>query len=860
MARIYKPESYNNSYKGQPTGFGYRPVKAVDNTKKIDRQTTQQILDLQEAEKALKRQQGLDQGALEGRWIKNRAAYKEADANMKARQQTINGLLQLSQSALKAYGTVAELQAKEADAQAEMQRFWGDLDKPDPPKTEPPKENFADPKTFQSAVLASEKAAEEVGGEDVILKGDLKTEQREAVNSRSNRIVTGLQAQIALPGYMSDWMRSDNKLTDFETGQVFTPATASTSSQIAQAQQAGFERFGIENNVLGLDSQAQRELLKVARQVRQSQFYSLSSTLDQNLAEATVLQAKETATASLIKPDANLQTIYTELQTGLLGSGKYNGNPKKAGLDALNHILAYAETQGRAGERIIEELEKVTRTNGGTLKSFHKDLFDKSRDNIDNGIYTDAQRQQGINNQQIRDIQDRRMRELENAAGDPAKTREINKRYYNELKNVPGYAAQVERAKIKRYDYNYSPFNILEFDARQRAREPVSNSEWRTAVSSGSITTEEATNRGFRPTQELSLDEEFASDIGPIRIKAKTMATTAVTNVLETVTDTNDRELILAGSGKTQIENLERGLVDRYYAQTYGKNLTADEKQAVWEKIEREATEELKNITYDRKSGTFNTDSFDFGGTAVVPPNAQRWVLSGDNDKKVWNYSAVKPSEYTIKQPSEHLYLNQEEVEAAHDARINNKLPPQSVIDKADALGIPWVDLYKRQAPLFNKAEYLAVPRESFLISTESYGDLTMERIRDAIISKESTNDYTRVNRDSGALGLAQIMPENLPSWSKRYVGRVVSQREFLRNKELQMKIINGHMTNLIQHQLKAGYSGDVLIRRVASIWYSGKGDLYNNKRRQRFGQTVYPSIYDYTMDILARVKRGQYL
>ena len=70
-------------------------------------------------------------------------------------------------------------------------------------------------------------------------------------------------------------------------------------------------------------------------------------------------------------------------------------------------------------------------------------------------------------------------------------------------------------------------------------------------------------------------------------------------------------------------------------------------------------------------------------------------------------------------------------------------------------------------------------------------------------------------------------------------------------------KVINGHMTKLIQDLQAAGYKGDTLVRRLAAIWYSGDGTLMNNKTKQYYNGREYPSIYDYTMDILARVKRG---
>ena len=869
MARIYKPETYNNSYNPQSTNLGFRPVKAVDQTKQIEAQTRNQLTDLQEAEKALKRQQVLDQGILEGRWTQNKAAYKETEARMRANQQTVNGLLQLSQSFLKTYGTIAEIQAKEADFNKENTRFWGDglnPTEPEPsqapkPEVETPQQNtFANAREFQQAVIASEKAAVEVAGEDEVLKGELRTEQQEAVAGRNNRIVTGLQASTALPGYMSDFMRSNERLVDPVTGQVFTPATASSSEQIAYAQQKGFEKFGLEYNVLGLDTMAKRELLAVAKQLKQTQFYSLSSKLNANRTEAIVLSSKEAASVALSKPGANIDAIVTELTTGLLSSGKYNGNPAGANLDAVKHVLAYAKSMKEQGLVIIEALEKGERTKGNKYGTVYRALIQQAKDDIDQGVYTDASRQEAINNKQIRDLQAQRLKALETATTQE-QIQAVNLEYYTQLSSIPGYQAQLERIKIEASNYNYDERNIIDIKNRRLAGEVITNEELQQQVLEGNITLQEANGEGYRAGQEYSADEMYAADEGKLGVltRAKATASTAITNLIKTsVTSADEQDLIISGTGGILIDRVSKALIERFRLETAGKpDLTFRDKKKIWNDILREGQQELKGITYDLKSGQFNSSSFDFG--AVSKPDPTGVTYRANKGKVTAVYSNIPVAQYgrISKQPATAFYLTSDELQAAHEARINNKQPPQSVIDKAEALGLPWENLYQKQAALYNAPELVAVEAAPFVISTESYGQLTMQRIRDAIIGKESGGNYGSVNPDSGALGYAQVMPENLPTWSKRYVGRVVSKREFLRSPAIQKQVINGHMTKLIQDLQSAGYKGDILIRRLAAIWYSGNGDLLNDKRKQYTNGREYPSIYDYTMDILARVKRG---
>ncbi len=56
---------------------------------------------------------------------------------------------------------------------------------------------------------------------------------------------------------------------------------------------------------------------------------------------------------------------------------------------------------------------------------------------------------------------------------------------------------------------------------------------------------------------------------------------------------------------------------------------------------------------------------------------------------------------------------------------------------------------------------------------------------------------------------------------------------------------------------LPSGYKPDIAIRRAASIWYSGRGDLYDDGRPQYSNGRRYPSIREYTTDILNRYRSG---
>lgn len=129
--------------------------------------------------------------------------------------------------------------------------------------------------------------------------------------------------------------------------------------------------------------------------------------------------------------------------------------------------------------------------------------------------------------------------------------------------------------------------------------------------------------------------------------------------------------------------------------------------------------------------------------------------------------------------------------------------------------------------------------------------------IRRAIIGQESGGNASVVNHSgSGALGLAQIMPENLRPWSREALGREVSPKEFLANPELQLKIIDHKLTEYWQAALEQAQGDqEEAVQRVAAWWYSGDPALYADMRPQSYNGDLYPSIADYAQLVLYRFR-----
>ena len=127
------------------------------------------------------------------------------------------------------------------------------------------------------------------------------------------------------------------------------------------------------------------------------------------------------------------------------------------------------------------------------------------------------------------------------------------------------------------------------------------------------------------------------------------------------------------------------------------------------------------------------------------------------------------------------------------------------------------------------------------------------DALYESIIGKESGGNHKAVNKDTGALGLGQVMPGNVAAWTEHALGRVFNPQEFLNNKEAQIKTIKNKLKQYYMEALEeSGGDRKEAIRRVASKWYSGQGDLFNHNG----SEGDYPTIREYTLDILDRVKK----
>ncbi|MFN5589905.1 MAG: hypothetical protein ACK48P_08820 [Holosporales bacterium] len=123
-----------------------------------------------------------------------------------------------------------------------------------------------------------------------------------------------------------------------------------------------------------------------------------------------------------------------------------------------------------------------------------------------------------------------------------------------------------------------------------------------------------------------------------------------------------------------------------------------------------------------------------------------------------------------------------------------------------------------------------------------------------AIFGQESGGDYQIVNKDSGALGIGQVMPANVPSWTKECLGQSYTPAQFLACDDIQLATVTCKLSKMFDSYTAKGEEGFEACRSTAAEWYSGQGSLKDSTAPQ----AGYPSILAYTVSVCTKWAKGE--
>lgn len=129
------------------------------------------------------------------------------------------------------------------------------------------------------------------------------------------------------------------------------------------------------------------------------------------------------------------------------------------------------------------------------------------------------------------------------------------------------------------------------------------------------------------------------------------------------------------------------------------------------------------------------------------------------------------------------------------------------------------------------------------------------DQFKNAIGMKESSNNYSAVNKQSGAMGKYQIMPSNIKGtgtgWDYEALGYDVSTTQFMQSPQIQEQIAT---YKLQEYYNKYGPAG------AAIAWYAGPSTANKYVSSGQVSKTSqtggYPSIFEYMQAILAQIGR----
>ena len=123
-------------------------------------------------------------------------------------------------------------------------------------------------------------------------------------------------------------------------------------------------------------------------------------------------------------------------------------------------------------------------------------------------------------------------------------------------------------------------------------------------------------------------------------------------------------------------------------------------------------------------------------------------------------------------------------------------------------------------------------------------GPSTLTRLMYAIGQHESGGSYSAVNSSSGALGKYQVLPSNVPSWTKQALGYSLTPQQFLHSPGAQEKTVA---------KIMGGYLRQYGVAGTIAAWYGGPGVARN---QSSWNQPVPggPTIRQYVDDIMARM------
>ncbi len=189
------------------------------------------------------------------------------------------------------------------------------------------------------------------------------------------------------------------------------------------------------------------------------------------------------------------------------------------------------------------------------------------------------------------------------------------------------------------------------------------------------------------------------------------------------------------------------------------------------------------------------------------------WSQTGSKDKDAHTHMAGNAADLWALDEQGRVTFNPEA----------NKAIDVALEAAAKTLGTPinWGGNWKnfKDAPHFELANPGAAPPEgtTTLNSSPATSSSVLDQMRENIGKYESGNNYNilgkRTNKGDQAVGRYQVMKSNIPSWTKKWLGREMTPEEFRADPKAQDAVFNGEFGSYLTQYSPADAS---------SKWFTG--------------------------------------
>lgn len=138
---------------------------------------------------------------------------------------------------------------------------------------------------------------------------------------------------------------------------------------------------------------------------------------------------------------------------------------------------------------------------------------------------------------------------------------------------------------------------------------------------------------------------------------------------------------------------------------------------------------------------------------------------------------------------------------------------------------------------------------------------ISIESLLDAMrrgVSSQESGGKSITNADSGATGMFQVMPGNIPAWTQEILGKTMSPEAFKKDSVAQIAVFKAKMGEYLKKSIVIA-NGDwqKAVRIAAAMWYGNPAtaaSTYNDTTPQYSNGHRYPSKNAYGLSVLGKV------